>query len=90
MRGRDRAVYFTYIIYSLEKHRFYTGYSDDPARRLDEHNAGKTPSTKYGIPWKLAWISDHLTKTEAIKIEKRIKKRGAKRFLRDHNLYIEF
>ncbi len=83
-------LYKVYILQSRTKNRFYTGYSDSLARRLDQHNQGKTPSTKYGIPWKLIWESDFLSKTEALKLERKIKKRGARRFIKDQNGDIEF
>ncbi|HMQ61823.1 MAG TPA: GIY-YIG nuclease family protein [Flavilitoribacter sp.] len=39
-----------YILHSQKTHRFYTGCTDNPDRRLEFHNSGTTPSTKSGIP----------------------------------------
>ena len=75
--------FHVYILHSEKKHRYYTGFSDVPERTLDQHNAGKTPSTKYGIPWNRVWLSIPMSKTEAIRLERKIKKRGAQRFLED-------
>ncbi len=74
-------MFYVYILYSKTKDRFYTGYTDDLERRISQHNLGKTPSTKYGIPWEIYWTSHALSKHDALILEKRIKKRGAKRFL---------
>jgi putative endonuclease len=40
-------------------------------------------STKYGIPWELVKTFMCETRSEAILLEKKIKKRGAKRYLED-------
>ena len=48
-----------------------------------QHNLGETKSTKPGVPWSLIWTSEVLSKHDAIILERRIKKRGAKRYLMD-------
>jgi putative endonuclease len=35
------------------------------------------------IPWKLVWSKEVATRTEAMALEKKIKSRGAARFLKD-------
>lgn len=45
-------------------------------RRLLEHNAGKTVSTKPHIPYEIIYKEVFKTKTEALKREKQIKKSG--------------
>ncbi len=77
--------YRAYILFSPSKERFYTGISDNLNRRLSQHNQGKTLSTKYGIPWILVWNSSPLTKKEALALEKKIKSRGAARFMKAQN-----
>lgn len=47
--------YYTYILYSPTKDRYYIGSSEDPERRLIRHNAGATPSTKPGRPWEVVY-----------------------------------
>ncbi len=65
--------YYTYILYSYSKDRYYIGSCEDLDSRLKHHNAGATPSTKSGRPWKIAWFEKHQTKTEAILQERLIK-----------------
>ena len=74
---------FTYILYSNSAQRFLTGSCDDLERRLHRHNESRDPSTKYGVPWKLVWLQKCKDRSEARKLELKIKKRGAKRFLND-------
>ena len=73
----------TYILYSESVSKYYTGHTHDLANRLSEHNHGETQSIKTGIPWKIVWTAEFQTRAEAMNMEVRIKKRGAKRFLKD-------
>ncbi len=72
-----------YIIQSQKHGRYYVGMSHDPDKRLHFHNLGWNTSTKHGAPWNLVWKSDPLSKTDASSLEKKIKRRGAQRFLDD-------
>ena len=58
--------------------------------RLKRHNEGRVKSTKNGIPWKLVKQLPVEGRSEAVKLERKIKKRGAKRFLDDLNKKIKF
>ncbi len=75
--------YFVYILYSNCLDKFYTGQTDNLEKRLTRHNAGHGKYTKKGIPWTLAWSKQVESRSEAIKLEQTIKKRGAKRFIED-------
>jgi len=81
-------MYITYILYSPRVKRFYTGHTEDIERRLEEHNRGKTPFSAKGMPWTLIYSKECSSRTEAIKLEKFIKKRGAARFLNDNNITV--
>ena len=53
---------YVYLMRS-KKHpaRKYIGLSNDPQRRLHEHNAGKVPHTSKFLPWKMSvfvWFDD--------------------------------
>lgn len=45
--------FYVYILRSLIKDWLYVGYSTDLKRRIDEHNSGKTSSTKKYKPLEL-------------------------------------
>ena len=77
-------MYITYILYSPKVDKFYTGQTKDLYRRLEEHNRGKTSFLASGIPWILMFSKEIESRTEALKLEKQIKKRGAARFLNDN------
>jgi putative endonuclease len=74
-------IFFVYILFSEKAEKYYTGHTQDIVNRLKEHNGGETSSLKTGIPWKLIWSDKCSSRSEAMKLENKIKKRGAKRFL---------
>jgi len=76
-------MFTTYILFSNSTQRFYTGHCEDFSVRLEQHNSGRNKSTKYGIPWEIAFSRYFNSRAEATSLEIKIKKRGAKRFLED-------
>jgi putative endonuclease len=76
-------MFYVYILYSDTKSKYYIGQTIDIDNRLNRHNSGFSLSTKYGIPWKLVQTFNCNNRSEAILLEKKIKKRGAERFLED-------
>ena len=70
-----------YILYSETRSRYYSGQTADFEDRLIRHNQGREKSTKNGIPWRMVWHTQVANRSEALKLELKIKKRGAKRFL---------
>jgi putative endonuclease len=75
--------FVVYILYSKTTSKHYTGSTQDLTNRLLEHNNGETKSIKNGIPWVVVWRAEFQTRAEAMALETKIKKRGAKRFLED-------
>ena len=76
-------IFYTYILFSSKKGRFYTGYTENtPNERLDQHNNGMSPSTRSGVPWKLVFYKSFKTKSEAIKFEKFIKRQKSSKFIK--------
>ncbi len=56
---------------------FYTGASNDPDRRLLKHNgaiSGGARFTRPGRPWKIVYVEGSMTKPEALRRERTIKK----------------
>ena len=74
-------MYYVYILKSLKTERFYIGYSNDIQARLVRHNAGATPSTKSGRPWRIVYYEKFSTKTDAIKREREIKKQKSREYI---------
>ena len=79
-------MHFVYIIYSKDLNRFYTGETSDLEHRIDRHGKDRTKFTGKAKDWKLIWNTVLSNRTEALKLEKKIKSRGIKRFLEDNKL----
>ena len=78
-----------YILFSTCCNRFYTGQTQGFDNRFIEHNAGETKSIKKCAPWTLVWKTELPTRADAMKLEKKIKSRGASRFLADLGIIIK-
>ncbi len=76
-------MFTVYILFSVSTQKFYTGQTHDIENRLLEHNSGETKSIKNGMPWTIVWRQDLASRSEAMILEKKIKSRGAKRFVDD-------
>jgi putative endonuclease len=81
-------MFTTYILFSNTSQKFYTGHCENIAVRLSQHNSGRNKSTRHGIPWEMIFQASFETRGEAMNLEKRIKKRGAGRFLADRNIQL--
>jgi predicted GIY-YIG superfamily endonuclease len=67
---------FCYIL-ECSDGSYYVGVSDDPQRRLDEHNQGKGWDwTAARRPVKLVWAEGHPTLSSARQRENQIKRWG--------------
>lgn len=66
--------YSVYILRSEKTHRFYIGQSNNIGGRLQEHNAGKTKSTKAGAPWLVVHQEQFDSRSEAFAREQQIKR----------------
>jgi putative endonuclease len=76
-------MYFVYIIFSEVSSKYYTGQTNNIDDRLKRHNSGLSLSTKSCKPWVLIYYVEFNTRSEAMILEHKIKKRGAKRYLED-------
>ncbi|MBK9358684.1 MAG: GIY-YIG nuclease family protein [Bacteroidales bacterium] len=76
-------MYSVYILFSRELKRYYTGQTASVDRRLNQHQRGSGKYTSRAGDWQIVYTCDFKTREEAMKLEKVIKSRGAKRFLSD-------
>jgi len=65
---------FIYLIESIKNKKRYLGSTDNPSRRILEHNQGKCEATKYFLPWRCLIIINVDSLTEARRIEYYIKR----------------
>ena len=77
--------YVVYILYSKKRLRYYVGQTADIETRFERHKNGFVPSTKSGKPWELVLTISIKDRTEALKLEKKIKKEESKDFLKITN-----
>ncbi len=66
-------MFTVYVLRSKSTGRFYTGSTSDLGRRLDEHNAEVSASTKHRGPWELIYREDYATRPEAVRRERELK-----------------
>jgi putative endonuclease len=75
--------YYTYLLQSEIDKMFYTGYTKDLSKRLEEHNKGLVHSTKNRMPLKLIYFEGCLTQKDATQREKYLKSAWGKRYLKN-------
>lgn len=63
-------MHFVYALWSENYDKVYIGYSQNPDKRLVEHNSGKSNYTKKFMPWLRFYLEEVKTKAEALKKEK--------------------
>jgi putative endonuclease len=73
--------FYVYIIQSELDNSFYKGFTTNYLNRLDEHNLGFSDYTSRKRPWKLVYVEEFPSKTEALKKEIRLKKQNTKYIL---------
>jgi putative endonuclease len=76
-------LYYIYILHSQSLQRYYVGSTENIEKRLQEHNRGKSTSTRAGAPWELIHTENFSTRSEALLKERKIKARGIGRYLSD-------
>lgn len=74
-------MYFVYLLQSQRDHGWYTGYTENIPRRLEDHNSGKNCSTHSRRPLILIYYEAYLDKYDALGREKFLKSGSGKRFL---------
>ena len=76
-------MYFVYILYSTKSDKYYIGYTDDPERRLIEHNTSpRNTFTSKHRPWvSIIHFPISENRSDAIRVELFIKKQKSKNFI---------
>ena len=75
-------MYYVYSMLSLTKNYIYVGISDNPERRIKQHNLGYNKTTKPYKPFSVLMIEKYKTRTEARVREKYLKSGIGKEFLK--------
>ncbi|MCF8332218.1 MAG: GIY-YIG nuclease family protein [Bacteroidales bacterium] len=66
--------FFVYILFSEKTNRFYYGQTQNLNVRMEKHNNGYVKSTKHGIPWILLAFKSVESRSNACKLEVKIKR----------------
>ena len=74
--------YYVYALSSEKNNRIYVGLTKDVKKRLKEHNSGKSSSTKGYRPWRLFYVEEADSLSEARLKEKKLKAGSGKGFLK--------
>ena len=74
---------YVYVIRSEKDGRFYVGLTSNVEKRVSQHNAGRTRSTKAYRPWKLFFFEECLNRIEARKREKYLKSGYGKQWIKE-------
>ncbi len=74
-------MFFTYILQSVSSGKFYIGQTNNLQDRIHRHNNSRNIYTKNKGPWKLVYYKEFDTRTEALKLEKRLKSLKNKDYL---------
>jgi len=76
---------YIYVLQTVTApHRYYVGQTNNPAKRLAEHNAGKSRHTSRFCPWTMiaaTWFADD---SKAHSFERYLKTGSGRAFCRRH------
>lgn len=74
--------YYVYALQSLKDEKLYIGITKDVERRLAEHNAGQTRSTKHRRPFRLVYKEECDSRVNARHREVKLKSGSGREFLK--------
>ena len=82
-------MHFVYIIHSPGKDRYYVGESVNAVDRVKQHNAAfyNSASTSYARDWEIELLIKTDSRSDALLIEKHIKKMKSKKYI--HRLCLD-
>jgi len=72
---------YVYILQSNINHSYYIGSTINPVRRLNEHNAGISKSTRLLRPWNLVFAQKYDDIKIARQMENRLKKLKSRKII---------
>ena len=73
--------FYVYVLESLKDGKRYIGYTSDLRRRIEEHQKGKSYSTRPRLPMKLIYFEACTNKEDAERREGYLKTTGGRKFL---------
>ena len=80
-------MYYVYVIQSRKDNKFYTGYTNNLKRRIDEHSRKTQFSTSHRGSFKLVYYKVCRVKDDAKARERYLKSGWGKKYLRNRIKY---
>lgn len=77
-------MHFVYVLESFDGHHWYVGVTDNPERRLVEHNAGQSIHTNKYRPWKMRTYVTFIDRKRAEEFERYLKSHSGRAFTAKH------
>ena len=75
-------MFYVYILYSKSSDKYYIGQTNNINKRLKYHNSGYVNFTSKYVPWELIGYIEKETRSEAVKLELKLKNLNRKRLER--------
>lgn len=75
-------MYYVYVLYNKEESKFYIGYTKDLKRRIAEHKAGRSHTTKRYSSREFIYYESFISQIDAMRREKYFKTTKGKKALR--------
>ena len=82
-------MYYTYVLFNKETHRYYVGFTPDLRKRLSKHLSGKVLSTKSNQNYNLVSLVGFKNRSDALDFEKYLKTGSGVAFMNKHFLKSE-
>ena len=76
-------MHYVYVLLSRKDSRFYTGFTSDLRKRIQQHNSGNVESTRYRRPLELAYYEACMDHEDGRAREKYLKSGMGKKYLRN-------
>ena len=78
-------MFYIYILYSAGSDKYYTGYTDNPDRRLLRHNTSTHMSyTHKHRPWEMkGYFETSESRSDAMRVERYLKKQKSRRLIEE-------
>lgn len=77
-----------YVVYILQSERvptrYYSGLTSNVDDRIAAHNAGRSPHTASGRPWKLVASTEFASQERAVEFERYLKSGSGRAFAKRH------
>ncbi len=83
---------YLYILQSNKNGRYYIGSTNNPDRRLEEHNGKLVTTTQYLVPLKMVFCKEYQELSEARNIERKLKRQKSRilieKIIKDQNIFM--